>query len=464
MHREPVKSRRKKNRLSHRAEGENMSILIKNGILVTMNRHREITAGDLLMEGDRITAVGQAAPPADHIIDARGKLVIPGLIQTHVHLCQTLFRGMADDLELLDWLKLRIWPLEGSHDAESLYYSSLLGCAELLRGGTTSIIDMATVHHTESVFEAVQLAGIRYLGGKCMMDHGGEVPDTLREDTDSSLRESLDLLQRWNGRAGHRIRYAFAPRFAVSCTDALLREVHRLSRQYRIPVHTHASENRHEIEVVKRERGMRNILYLNDLGLCNEDLILAHCVHIDEEEMKVLAESGTHIAHCPASNLKLASGIAPIPELLRQGARISLAADAAPCNNNLSMFVEMRLAALIHKPFQGPASMPAEQVFELATRGGARALGLEKEIGSLEVGKKADVAVVGLDGWHTWPRSAAGVYAHLVYQAHAGDVYATVVDGKLLMKEGRMLSLDEEDVRKQSEASLTRVSRRAGLI
>lgn len=442
-----------------------MSILVKNGTIVTMNPNRDIISGDILIEGDRISAIGLVEnKAADLTIDATGMLVIPGLIQTHVHLCQALFRGMADDLELLDWLKLRIWPLEGSHDAESLYHSAMLGCAELLRGGTTSLIDMATVNYTESVFEAVRQAGIRYLGGKCMMDHGGEVPATLKEATDSSLRESMDLYQRWNNAEQGRIRYAFAPRFAVSCTDQLLREVASLSRQYYIPVHTHASENRGEVEIIEKERGLRNVLYLNHLGLCNERLILAHCIHIDKQEIKVLAESGTNVAHCPSSNLKLASGIAPIPELLDRGARISLAADGAPCNNNLSMFMEMRLAALIQKPLHGPTSMPAQQVFELATLGGARAMGLEQEIGSLEVGKKADAAVVDLNRWHTWPRSAAGVYAHMVYQAYATDVYATIVDGRLLMKDGHILGIDEDEIKNQAEASLARVSQRAGLV
>jgi len=441
-----------------------VSILIKNGIIVTMNSTRDIIQGDILLEDDRIAAIGQLdKAQADEVIDATGRLVIPGLIQTHTHLCQALFRGMADDWELLGWLKERIWPLEGGHDPESLYYSSLLGCGELLRGGTTSIIDMGTVHHSDTIFEAVRLAGIRYLGGKCMMDHGGEVPSSLKENTDSSLNDSLELYTKWNGQENGRISYAFAPRFAVSCTDELLREVQKLSEQRSIPVHTHASENRGEIEVVEQERGMRNIVYLDHLGLCNERLILAHCIHIDEQEMNILAKSKTNIVHCPASNLKLASGIAPIPQLLQMGSQVSLAADGAPCNNNMSMFMEMRLAALIHKPFNAPTSMPAEQVFALATLGGAKAMGLEKEIGSLEVGKKADVVIVNLHNWHTWPRTAASVYAQLVYQANAQDVAITVVDGQIVMYNGHLKSFDVEEVFTKTEESLARVCDRVGI-
>jgi len=219
-----------------------MSVLIKNGTIVTMNPNRDIIQGDILVEGDRITQIGQLEMiKADQVIDASQQVIIPGLIQGHIHLCQALFRGMADDLELLDWLKLRIWPLEGGHDEESLYYSALLGIGELIRGGTTAIIDMGTVHHTDSIFQAVAETGIRYLGGKCMMDYGDEVPATLMEQTQDSIKESVRLLEKWHGKADGRIQYAFCPRFAVSCTDDLLREVSRLSYQYDVTVHTHAS-------------------------------------------------------------------------------------------------------------------------------------------------------------------------------------------------------------------------------
>lgn len=442
-----------------------MKTLIKNGVLVTMNPQREIIRGDLLLEDDRIVSLDPAqAEEIDLCIDARESLVIPGLIQSHVHLCQTLFRGMADDLALLDWLQKRIWPLEASHDSDSMYISALLGCAELLRGGTTAIIDMASVHHTDAVFSAVQQAGIRYLGGKCLMDCGDGVPDSLLENMDEALQESLDLLQRWEGQSGGKIHYAFCPRFAVSCSDRLLRETARLALHYQVPVHTHASENRDEVALVEQERGLPNVVYLNELGLCNPRLVLAHCIHLRDDELSILAESGTHVAHCPSSNLKLGSGIAPVPELLIQGCNISLGADGPPCNNNLDAFMEMRLAALIQKPGHGPQSMPAQQVFEMATLGGARAMGLERETGSLEPGKKADIAVVSLAGWHTRPLNAAGVYSQLVYQARAADVQAVLVDGKLLMQDGRLLHLDEDRLPPAGEISLQRVAHRAGLL
>lgn len=441
-----------------------MSILIKNGNIVTMNSEREVIKGDLYIEGDRINEIGSINRQADKIIDAKGQLIIPGLIQTHIHLCQTLFRGQADDLELLDWLKLRIWPLEGSHDADSLYYSALLGMGEMMRGGTTAIIDMETVNFTESAFQAIVDGGIRALSGKCMMDYGDEVPDSLMEKKEESLKESVRLLEEWHNKANGRLQYAFAPRFVVSCTDHLLREVGDLARKYKVMVHTHASENRGEIAFVEQDRGMRNIHCIEKLGLANESLILAHCIWLDDEEMEIIRRNGVKVSHCPSSNLKLASGIARIPEMLERGINVSLGADGAPCNNNLDMFNEMRIAALIQKPIHGPTSMPAWKVFELATLGGAKAMGLEKEIGSLEVGKKADLAIVSLDELHTQPIEGSGVYSQLVYQAKASDVKLTVVDGKVIYENGQLRTIDEVKVKAEAAKAIQRVAQRAGII
>jgi cytosine/adenosine deaminase-related metal-dependent hydrolase len=442
-----------------------MKVLIKDGLIVTMNANRQIIEGDILIEDDRIIKLGDVEfQPVDKTIDARGKLVIPGLIQSHVHLCQTLFRGMADDLQLMDWLNLRIWPLEAAHDEESLYYSALLSCGELLSGGTTSVIDMGTVRHTSAIFEAVTRAGIRYLGGKCMMDYGKGNSALLSEDTTSCLKESVDLLERWHGRENGRLTYAFCPRFVPSCSEAMLLQVKRLADEYQVPVHTHASENRSEIELVAKERGKHNIVYLDELGLLNEKLILAHCIHVDEVEKDLLTKARVNVAHCPSCNLKLASGIAPVPEYLRRGVNVSLGADGAPANNNLSMFMEMRMAALIQKPLWGPTIMPAEEVFAMATLGGARAMGLQEQIGSLEAGKKADIVVIDMNNWHTSPVSAGAVYSQLVYQVQTQDVCCTIIDGEIIMEKGQVLTLNKADILQGSELSLRRVRQRAGLV
>ncbi len=440
------------------------TILIKNALIVTMNSNREVFEGNLLVENDRIKTLGKEDYPADIIIDGKGQVIIPGLIQSHIHLCQALFRGQADDLELLDWLKTRIWPLEGAHDPESLYYSALLGIGELFRSGSTAIIDMESVNHTEVAFEAIVKTGLRALSGKCMMDWGEGVPESLLEKTEDSLGKSIDLLEKWHGQGEGRLSYAFAPRFAISCSEDLLKQVGELARKYQVKIHTHASENRGEIMLVEKERGMRNIVYFDHLGLANEDLILAHCIWLDDQEMDIIKHNKVKVAHCPSSNLKLGSGIAKIPEMIDRGIEVSIGADGAPCNNNLDQFIEMRTAALIQKPIYGPTAMPAETVFEAATLGGAKAMGLATEIGSLESGKKADLAMVNLRKLHCTPFVGSNIYAQLVYQAKGSDVSLTMVDGKIVYENGELKTIDEKDVIAKTNKLIKHVYERAGLI
>lgn len=438
-------------------------LLVSGGTIVTMNPRREILEGDILIEGNRIKAIGKVTERADRVIDASGKAVIPGLIQTHIHLCQTLFRGQADDLELMDWLKLRIWPLEAAHDEDSIYWSAMLGSAELMKGGTTCIVDMETVHHTEHAFRALKENGLRAVSGKVMMDWGNEIPEGLRETTQDSIDESVSLMKKWHGEAGGRLRYAFTPRFAVSCTDELLREVGRLAREHGVLVHTHASENRGEIELVQKERGMRNINYLESVGLTGEHVLIAHCIWLNDEEIEILARTGTRALHCPSSNLKLASGIARVTELREKGVHVSLGADGAPCNNNLDGFMELRLAALLQKVLRGPTALPAGEALALATIHGAEAIGLAEEIGSLEVGKKADLAVVDIGDLHCSPVEKVDPVSRLVYSARATDVVHTVIDGQVVMENRRLLTIDEEQVRAKCNSAAYRVLRKAGI-
>jgi len=439
-----------------------MKILFEGPKIITMDDQGTIFEGNLLVEEDRISYVGDALPPADKVINCRGKLLIPGLIQTHVHLCQTLFRSQADDLELLDWLKKRIWPLEGAHDEESIYCSALLGISEMLLGGTTSIVDMESVHHTHAAITAIEESGIRAITGKAMMDHGQGVPPGLKETTSDSLQESVDLLEKWHGRAKGRIQYAFTPRFVVSCTEELLKEVAALSLKYGVKVHTHASENKEEVELVEKERGMRNVLYLDHIGLARPDLILTHCIWLDNNEINLLQDRDVKVTHCPTCNMKLSSGYAPVPEMLKKGITVALGADGAPCNNNLDMFNEMRMAGLMQKPLHGPTAMPAKEIFKMATLGGAKAMGLEKEIGSIEVGKKADLALISLDGPHVNPVEDVDLYSLLVYSIRSSDVMLTMVDGKILMEDRKLKTLELERIVRVSNKALKRVTERAG--
>ncbi|MDQ3420482.1 MAG: amidohydrolase family protein, partial [Acidobacteriota bacterium] len=323
-----------------------MRTLIRNATILTMNDRVEIVHGAVSVADGRIVSVGPEPEGTwDSSIDAGGAYLVPGFIQTHIHLCQTLFRGYADDMPLLDWLKRCVWPMEAAHTPSTLRAATRLAAAELLLSGTTTVLTMETVHDTDVVFETLAETGMRAVVGKCMMDGTDEVPRRLQERTRDSIDESLALKKRWDGAANGRLHAAFAPRFAVSCSRELLEAVAHLSRQERTIVHTHASENREEVEVVRRlSGGFSNLEYLADTGLATPHLCAAHCVWVTDAEQALLAERDVKVLHCPGSNLKLGSGIAPVAEMRRRGISVSLGSDGAACNNRLDMFDEIRLA------------------------------------------------------------------------------------------------------------------------
>jgi len=422
-------------------------MLIKAGTVVTMDpTRRVIPGGAIVVKGTTIESVltsGELAalPPFDGtILSAPSLTAIPGFIQTHIHLCQTLFRGLADDLELLDWLRLKIYPFEAAHNASSMRASAMTGIAELLRSGTTTIMDMGSVNHEEEIAASVEETGIRAFIGKAMMDSNDVYP-ALRETTAESLRSTLAQAEQWHGKAGGRIRYAVAPRFVLSCSDGLLKEAHAMTGSFPgMLFHTHAAENRKEMAAVHARCGADNIEFFDGLGVLQENTCLAHCIWISEKEVALLRERKAKVLHCPTSNLKLGSGIARIPELLSRGITVSLGADGAPCNNTLDMFQEMRHAALIQKPIHGPLAMPAADVFELATLGGAEALGLERETGSLEAGKKADIVL--LDLGRLWnPAVGSAPYSSIVYSGTPENVRYVMIDGAWVYRDGVHMTL-----------------------
>ena len=427
------------------------NIVIRGATVVALDAGNLIHERDVVIRDGRIAALGSPAEMASlsasastTVIEAQGKFLLPGFVQTHIHLCQTLFRGSADDLSLIDWLKQRIWPLEAAHTRNSVRASARLGIAELIRGGTTCALTMETVHHTEAALEVVAESGFRAIVGKCMMDQGGEVPERLLEKTGDSIAASIDLIKRWNGYDDGRVRCCFAPRFALSCTKDLLDEVAGLSREYGVLVHTHASENRDEVGLVRQQTGKGNIEYLASAGLAAPNVVLAHCVHVDDSEIELLRETGAHVSHCPSSNLKLGSGIARVWEMLERGVSVSLGADGAPCNNRLDMFTEMRLAALLQKASHSPRAMPALTVLRLATIEGARALGLGDETGSIEIGKRADLQILNLARLHTSP--APDPVSTIVYSATPENVETVIIDGRVVMRDRILTTLDETDV------------------
>lgn len=444
-----------------------MKTLLKGGTLVTCDTVDSVLEGDLLVEGGRIVARGKIpkallrkGAPA-RVIDARGCAVVPGLVQAHVHLCQALFRGMADDLPLLEWLRLRVWPLEAAHDERSLRASAELGLAEMMLAGTTTILDMGTVHDYDAVFDACARAGVRVIGGKAMMDAGEGVPKRLSESTIRSLDASDELAKTWTGKANGRIRYAYAPRFVLSCTEPLFRGVAERSAASGALMHSHIAEHPAEREAVLRALGDDDVAVLRKWGMSGKRAILAHGVQLRDDEIERIARDGTRIVHCPSANLKLGSGIAPLQLLDDRGVSLALGADGAPCNNNMDPWIELRRAALLAKIKSSTTAIPARRALRLATIDGAVALGLDAEIGSLEVGKRADLAVVRLDGVHAEP--GGDVFSKLVYACTSRDVTHVLVDGAMVVKDGEHTRLDTTRVRAQAREHARKVVSRAGL-
>jgi 5-methylthioadenosine/S-adenosylhomocysteine deaminase len=422
---------------------------------------RAAVDADVLVDGATITAVGRVdAPSGATVIDASGCYVMPGLVQTHLHLVQTIFRGVAEDLSLLEWLRTRVWPLEAAHDDASIRASVRLGLVELLLTGTTTILDMGTTHHEDAVAEEIAASGIRARFGKAMMDAGDGVPSGLRERTRDSLDESERLAKAWRGKEHGRLGYAFAPRFALSCTRELLQDVAALAVRNGALVHTHTNENTAERDLVQRATGRAPAAYLADVGIASDRAVLAHGVHLDETEIRLLAERGTAIAHCPSSNLKLGSGIADVVRLREAGVTVGIGADGAACNNRLDAFEEARLAALLPRAGRGAAAMPASTALALATREGAKALGLEREIGTLEVGNRADIVVLESE---RLAGPGGDPAARILFGGGSRALRDVIVDGRVLVRERCVQTIDEAAVRAAASEALPALLSRAGV-
>jgi len=434
-------------------------VVFRGGTILTIDADHRVLAGDVATRDGAIAQVGGSYTPqtSDYaILDCAGCVVMPGLVQAHVHTCQTLARGRADDLELLDWLRQVIWPYEAALDEEAMAAAVELACAELLLGGTTAILDMGTVHHTGAIFAAAERSGIRATIGKAMMDaDDADAPAGLRETTRASLDESARLAQRWHGAAGGRLRYAYAPRFVLSCTDELLREVGVQATARGLGIHTHASENAGEVALVRARFGKDNIVVLDELGLLGPHTCIAHGVHVSADERALLAARGAHVCTCPSSNLKLASGICQVPELIAAGVAMAIGADGAPCNNNLDGLHELRLVALLHKPGRGPRTLPAPEVVRMATQGGAAALGLGDRLGALEVGKRGDVIAVDVEALHALP--PASPWSQIAYAAQSCDVRHVAVDGQVVVRDRTLLTLDVANVRRRARQAAARL-------
>ena len=428
-----------------------VDLLIRGGIVLPMTRDDEYFSGDLLVDGGRIVEVASGGcangTTARRTLDASDAAVVPGFVQGHVHVVQSLLRHQAENVELLPWLRAHTWPSEASLDGDGVEAAAELGIAELLCGGTTTALDFGTCRHHDRVFQVAERLGIRLLSGKTHMDVGSDVPRGLLEDTDRSLAEAEEIGDRWHGAAGGRLRYAVAPRFALSCSRMLLEGCAALARSRGWLLQTHASENTDEVAAVRAATGLGNIEYLSDVGLAGDDVVLAHGVHLEPCEIDRLATAGTIICHCPGTNLKLGSGIADVPRLRSAGIPVLIGADGAPCNNRLSIFHEMGLAATLHNLRHGAAALPATTVLAMATREAARALHLGDATGTLEVGKAADVTVVDLGGWALQP--AGHPATRIVHGATAADVRHVVVDGRPVVVDSALCTGDALEMGKK---------------
>jgi cytosine/adenosine deaminase-related metal-dependent hydrolase len=442
-------------------------IIVPKNIVTVDSKERILKNHFVEIENGRIVSIKKNnenyfAKNKKRVLRFDNLTLIPGFVQTHIHLCQTLFRGLADDLELLDWLQLKIFPYENAHNKNSLLASVRLGINELFLSGTTTLLDMGTLRHQEVIFEELQGSGIRAIAGKCLIDENDLFPE-LKSDTKSELKEINQLAKSYHNASSGKIKYGFAPRFVLSCSEKLLKESFEMKKDFPGSLyHTHSSENKNEIAEVKRRHKKENIEYFDSIGVIDDHSVLAHCIHVNDKETDLLKKKNVRVSHCPSSNLKLGSGIANIPKYLKKGISVSLGADGAPCNNNLSIFNEMRLAALIQKPIYGSTVMDAKTVFKLATIEGAKALHLHNEIGSIEVGKKADLVLMDLNSnSHSISVSDDSIYSNIVYSSSSDSVNSVMVEGEWKVLNKKSLLYDQNELNQTSKDELKKLLRRA---
>ncbi|MCE5240109.1 amidohydrolase [bacterium] len=387
-----------------------------------------------------IRFVGAASdlPPADEgceRLDGRGMLLMPGFVNAHTHLAMTLLRGYADDMPLKPWLEEKIWPIEMKLKPEDVYWGSALGVVEMIRAGVTCFNDM--YHYPEQGAQAALDLGMRALPSGVLLGFIGDVK--------GSLERAIEFTLEWQTRGRGLVTAMLGPHAPYTCPDDLLTSVAAAAQEHGLGIHIHLSETEHEVQESIAAHGVSPVRHLDDLGVLNGHVTAAHCVHLSDEDIALLAERQVGVAHCPGSNMKLSSGFARVPELLEAGATVGLGTDGAASNNNLDLLEEARLAALIHKGYSGdPTVVNADQALRMATAGGAAALGLADRIGTLEVGKRADCILMDLSGAHTQP--LFDVESQIVYAAHSRDVDSVVIDGCVKLRHGELVGMDEAEI------------------
>lgn len=416
-----------------------MTMLIKN---VGLYRGGKVEEGkNILIEGTRIRSFPEDVEgiSSDEVIDGKGMLALPGLINTHTHVAMTLFRSYADDLALMDWLQNMIWPAEAHLDDDIVYWGSMLAFAEMIRGGTTAFCDMYMF--MESCAKAAEKAGIR---GNIARGLAGVTPNG-----EKALEENIRLYQDWNNACDGRIRVMLGPHAPYTCPPEYLKKVRDASEKYGIPIHIHLAETKGEVETCIEKFGITPIALMNQIGLFDRPTLAAHCVHVNEEDIQIMAEKHVCVAHNPGSNLKLASGIAPVPKMRSAGITVGLGTDGASSNNKLDMFAEMRLAALIHKAAAlDPFAVKADEAMQMGTAEGAKCLGYD-DLGALDEGKLADIILIDRSGYHWKPRFNS--ISLTVYAGNSMDVDTVIVNGQLLMRGKELLTIDKEQLDFETE-------------
>jgi len=429
-----------------------VNILIKDCYIFGKDTESPIISGDVAIEGNRLIKVGKEGALScgwhpDRVIDGRNYLCLPGLINCHTHAAMTLLRSYADDLPLMHWLEKKIWPVEDRLTGEDVYWGSLLAMVEMIKSGTTTFNDM--YFFMDEVAQAVEKIGMRACLARGLVGVGGSA--------ELGLEESRNLIEKWQGGARGRISIWLGPHAPYTCPPDYIKRVLSLAKEYGTGIHIHVAETRDEIRIINEQYAKTPVTYLEESGVFEFPVLAAHCVHLTDDDISLLARRGVAVAHNPESNMKLASGVAPVVKLREAGITVGIGTDGAASNNNLDMFGEMRMTSLLHKVLHNdPLVMPAPDVLRMATSDGARALGLGDEIGILKPGYKADLILVDLKQPHFYPKH--NLVAHAVYAAGASDVDLVIIDGEIIMENRKILTIDEERVLDEVERRAKRLT------
>lgn len=428
------------------------TILIKNCTIVPMEK--SITdsgplyfAGDIAIEGNLIKAVGTVDEKfqAETVIDGSNLVALPGFVNAHTHAAMTIFRSYADDLPLMTWLQEKIWPAEDKLTEDDVYWGSKLCVLEMLLSGTTTFADMYSF--MPAVAKVVEETGVRACLSRGLIGVG--------PTAELGLQEGEELVKNWHGKANGRITTMLGPHAPYTCPPDYLAKVMELAKKYQVGMHIHVAETIGEFNDIKKQYGKTPVGHLDSLGLFDYPVLAAHCVHLTDEDIDVLSAKGVSVAHNPESNMKLASGIAPVVKMLNKGVNVALGTDGASSNNNLDMLEEMRSAALLHKAAGDPTVICSYQALEMATKNGAKALGLEDKVGMLKPGMLADLILIDFDKPHLYPKH--DILAHLVYAAQSSDIDTVIVDGKILVRSGNALTIDVKETCEQVQKIAERI-------